>query len=164
MEARERRHRQRQAASEALLLIVVLDSGVLGRLCAPAVDRELDTWMTGLLHRGRRVVVPEVCDYELRREMIRNRSKTIALLDDLERDIDYLPITTAAMRRASELWAGLRLDGRPTASDASLDADCVLAAQALVYSEAEQRPVVIATSNVGHLSRMVEARVWGEIA
>jgi hypothetical protein len=39
-----------------------------------------------------------------------------------------------------------------------------LAAQALVYSEAEQRPVVVATSNVGHLSRMVEARVWQEIA
>lgn len=145
-------------------MIVVLDSGVLGGFCAPEVDRELDTWMTGLLHRGRRVVVPEICDYEIRREMIRNRSKTILSLDELETLYDYLPITTAAIRRASELWARLRLEGKPTASDASLDADCVLAAQALVFSEAEQRSVVVATTNVGHLSRMVEARVWREIA
>lgn len=88
-------------------MIVVLDSGVLGRFCAPEVDAELETWMTGLLHRGRRVVVPEICDYEIRREMIRNQSKTLALLDELERQVDYVPITTAAMQCGAPRNCGL---------------------------------------------------------
>lgn len=145
-------------------MIVVLDSGVLGRLCAPVMERELDVWVIGLLQRGRKVLIPEVCDYEIRRELIRNRSATIAQLDDLATHFDYLPITTPAIRRAAELWAMLRQTGLPTAPDASLDADCVLAGQALVAAEAESRSVVVATSNVGHLSRMVDARVWQEIA
>ena len=145
-------------------MIVVLDSGVLGRLCAPVVDRDLETWAVGLLQRGRRVLIPEVCDYEIRRELIRNRSRTIVQLDELARTFDYLPITTPAIRRAAELWAQLRDAAKPTAPDAALDADCVLAGQALEAGELENRGVVVATSNVGHLSRMVDARVWQEIA
>lgn len=145
-------------------MIVVLDSGVLGRLCAPVVDRELESWVVGLLQRGRKVLIPEVCDYEIRRELIRNRSSTLVQLDELAKTFDYLPITTPAMRRASELWAQLRNDGKPTAPDAALDADCVLAGQALIAGEVENRSVVVATSNVGHLSRMVDALVWQEIA
>ena len=145
-------------------MIVVLDSGVLGMLCAPQVDRELDVWLSGLEHRGRRVVIPEVCDYELRREMLRNRSESLLRLEELEQRFDYLPITTPAMRLASELWARLRQQGRPTAADASLDADCVLAAQALVVAASENRGVVVATTNVGHLSRLVDARTWREVA
>jgi predicted nucleic acid-binding protein len=102
----------------------VLDSGVLGRLCAPVVERELEIWVVGLLQRGRKVLIPEVCDYEIRRELIRNRSATIAQLDGLAKTFEYLPITTPAIRRASELWAILRQTGVPTAPDASLDADC----------------------------------------
>lgn len=109
------------------------------------------------------MVIPEVCDYELRREMLRNRSDTLEQLEALERRFDYLPITTSAMRRASELWAYLRQQGRPTAADASLDADCVLAGQGLVVSELEGRPVIVATTNVGHLSRMISASSWSEI-
>jgi hypothetical protein len=41
-----------------------------------------------------------------------------------------------------------------------LDADVVLAAQALTLGAA---PVVIATSNVGHLSRFVPAELWQNI-
>ena len=142
----------------------MLDSGVLGRLCAPVVERELEIWVVGLLQRGRKVLIPEVCDYEIRRELIRNRSASIAQLDGLAKTFEYLPITTPAIRRASELWAILRQTGVPTAPDDSLDADCVLAGQALVAAEAENRSVVVATSNVGHLVRMVDARVWQEIA
>lgn len=110
------------------------------------------------------MLIPEVCDYEIRRELIRNRSATIAQLDALAQTFDYLPITTPAIRRAAELWAVLRQNGLQTAADAALDGDCVLAGQALVASELEHRSVVVATSNVGHLSRMVDARIWQEVA
>lgn len=80
-------------------MIVVLDSGVLGRLCAPVVDRELEIWVVGLLQRGRKVLIPEICDYEIRRELIRNRSASLVQLDQLAKEFDYLPITTPAIRR-----------------------------------------------------------------
>jgi hypothetical protein len=40
----------------------------------------------------------------------------------------------------------------------------ILAAQALVLSERENVGVVIATTNPGHLDRVVSARDWREIA
>jgi predicted nucleic acid-binding protein len=141
----------------------MLDSGVLGRLCAPEPDLAVETWALGLMQRGRLVMVPEICDYEIRREMIRIRSVGLARLDELATIFEYLPLTTPAMREAAQLWARLRAEGRPTASDHSMDADCVLAGQALVASRLEGRPVVVATTNVGHLSRMTEARAWREV-
>jgi predicted nucleic acid-binding protein len=68
----------------------------------------------------------------LRRELIRlNRGSSLAALDQLGQQLEYLPITTAAMRRAAELWATARRGGMPTGADATIDADAILAAQAL---------------------------------
>ena len=52
------------------------------------------------------MVVPEIADYEVRREFIRaRRTAGIARLDALISQLEYLAITTAAMRRAAEIWA-----------------------------------------------------------
>ena len=67
---------------------------------------------------------------------------------------EYLPLTTAAMRKAAELWAIARQTGRPTAGDKNIDADVILAAQAIALGEPN---TVIATTNVSHLSRFVAA-------
>jgi predicted nucleic acid-binding protein len=74
--------------------------------------------------------------------------------------VDYLPLTTQAMRRAAELWALVRQQGRPTASDKAIDGDVILAAQALTIGSSS---VVVATTNVGHLSRLVAAELWQSI-
>jgi len=58
--------------------------------------------------------------------------------------------------------AKARNEGYPTADDKSLDADVILAAQAAVLQESWET-TVIATTNVGHLSRFVEASWWNEI-
>jgi hypothetical protein len=53
---------------------VVLDATPLGILCHPrnpphvAAGRQ---WLANLVAAGRRVVVPEIADYEVRRELIR---------------------------------------------------------------------------------------------
>jgi len=61
------------------------------------------------------------------------------------------------MRQAAEFWAQARKAGRATADDKALDGDVILAAQA------HQVGAVVATENVGHLSRFVDARNWKEI-
>jgi predicted nucleic acid-binding protein len=113
-----------------------------------------------LLISGWRVVLPEICDYEVRRELLRaNRPAGVAQLDALAAALEYLPITTAAMRRAAELWALARQQGQPTAGDRTIDADMILAGQAQTLGVAS----IIATTNVGHLSRFAPADVWQNI-
>ena len=64
------------------------------------------------------------------------------------------------MRRAAEFWAQARQQGRPTAGDKAIDADVILAAQAVTMREDD---VVIATTNVGHLAQFVRAALWTDI-
>ena len=53
----------------------------------------------------------------------------------LNRPTDYLPITTAAMLEADEFWADAGRSGLPTAPEATLDADVILAAQAAMLND-----------------------------
>ncbi len=106
--------------------------------------------------------LPEIADYEVRRELLRaNKTRGLERLDEMAKVIEYLPISTDAMRRAAQLWAHARQTGQPTAADNALDADAILAAQALTLAETA---VIVATTNVGHLSRFVPADLWQNIA
>jgi predicted nucleic acid-binding protein len=105
--------------------------------------------------------LPEIVDYEIRRELLRaGKIAGISRLDALAIDLEYLPITTAAMRRAAELWAQARQQGQPTAGDRNLDADMILIAQALLLGEPD---AVIATTNTRHLKRFVNAEMWDQV-
>jgi hypothetical protein len=66
------------------------------------------------------------------------------------------------MLKAAEFWAEARRRGIPTADPKALDGDVILAAQATVI-EGDGGTVVVATTNVGHLSRFVEAREWQNV-
>ena len=142
---------------------VVLDSTPLGILCHPHQPPHVLTcrqWVAGLLAAGRRVILPELADYEIRREMIRlGGTVALANLDSYGTQLEYLSINTAAMRLAAELWARARSTGLPTAPDPALDGDVILAAQALSLNT----PVVVATGNPGHLARFVSAELWSQI-
>lgn len=144
--------------------IVVLDSGPLGLVSNPYLSAEASAchqWLDGLLQHGVRVVLPEIADYEVRRELLRaNKSPGLARLDAFCASLEYLPITTAAIRKAASLWAQVRQQGRPTADKHALDGDVILAAQALTMGEPG---VIVATTNVGHLSRFVAADGWRNI-
>jgi len=52
--------------------------------------------------------------------------------------------------------------GKPTADNKALDGDVILAAQATLLAE-QGDEVIVATTNVGHLARFVDAREWREI-
>lgn len=147
--------------------IVLLDSGPLGLATNPRKTLKADqcsAWLESLLVKGVRVLVPEIADYEVRRELLRaNKVKGIQRLDLLKQEIGYLPITTEVMLNAAELWAEARKQGQPTAEDRALDADVILAAQAIAISN-QGYSVTVATTNVGHLGRFVEAARWEEIS
>jgi predicted nucleic acid-binding protein len=124
-------------------------------------------WFRSLLAANLTVRVPEIADYEVRRKLLRaGKAEGVARLDRLAEAVGYLPLTTEAVRLAARFWAEARQAGRPTASDESLDADVILAAQAVVLAEdegAEGVVVVVATTNPRHLSRFVEARIRREV-
>jgi predicted nucleic acid-binding protein len=75
----------------------------------------------------------------------------------------YIPITTAAIRKAAELWADARRKGLATADDKEINADVILAAQALHFIGLGD-DLVVATYNARHLSRYLKARHWTQIA
>ena len=107
--------------------------------------------------------VPEITDYEVRRELLRlNKQKSVDRLDLLRTTIGYVPLTTATMLRAADLWAQVRKLGKPTADNKALDGDVILAAQAALLAE-QGDEVIVATTNVDHLARFVDAREWREI-
>ena len=143
---------------------IVLNSGPLSLLSHPRAKPPVVAcrqWADSLLAAGRRVIVPEITDHEVRRELIRaGRSRSVRALDSIAAQFEYLPLTTTMMRRAAELWAHARSQGRPTAPDPALDGDVILAAQALSLGV----PVIVATGNPAHLSRFVPADVWQNIA
>lgn len=144
--------------------IIVLDAGPLGLVTNPKLSAEsvaCAQWLQTHITSASRVIIPEIADYEIRRELLRaNKTKGIARLDDLVRSLEYLPITTTVMRQAAQLWAQARQQGQPTAGDKTIDGDMILVAQAITIAVPD---VVIATTNVGHLSRFIAAELWQNI-
>ena len=142
--------------------VVILDAEPVGLLCAPPnkIDAaECAKWLARVLSTDNRVILPEIADYEVRRELLRaDKTRGFARLDLLKNTLDYLPLTTDVMLKAAELWAQARNQGRPTADAKALDCDVILAAQALAENG------IVATENVGHLSLFVEAKDWREIS
>ena len=97
--------------------VIVLDSGPLGLLMqqrgVPPADA-CRVWMETLALVGCRFIVPEISDYEVRRELVRlNALAALARLDAFSDAVvgRYLPLTTSAMRRAADLWADARRQG-----------------------------------------------------
>jgi predicted nucleic acid-binding protein len=111
--------------------IILLDTGPLGLITHPQKNPEIKAWLQKLVLKEVLVRVPEIADYELRREPLRARkTRGIQRLDALKASIGYLPITTDVMLRAAELWAQARQQGQPTADNRALDGNIILVAQA----------------------------------
>jgi hypothetical protein len=99
-------------------MLIVVESGPLGRLCNPTSSEpagDAHRWARHHLERGRRLVVPEISDYEVRRELVRaGLVEGARRLDELGAGLGFVPVTSAMWRRGD-----------------ALDGDVLLAAQAL---------------------------------
>ena len=123
--------------------IILLDAGPLGLVTNPRAtteNRECNLWLQAQLGQGVRVLVPEIADYEVRRELLRaGKSRGLARLDALSQSIGYVPLTTNVMRQAAVFWA-----------------------QAQDLND-KGHTAIIATTNVKHLTLFVDARLWRDI-
>ena len=151
-----------------MIKTIILDAGPLGlatqRSGRPRADA-CQEWINDCLHAGHTIIVPEIADYEVRRELVRAGATTgIIRLNTFNnaRPDRYLPITTSAMRLAADLWAEARNQGWSTAHPHALDGDVIIAAQALTLTPSPTN-LIVATSNVAHLSRYLSADVWENI-
>ena len=141
----------------------MLDTGPLGLLARRRPAAATVQWTRPIAAAGAHLAIPEIADYELRRELLQAQLVgSLQVLDGLATTFDYLPLTTPVLRRAAGLWAAMRRQGLPTADVHALDGDVILAAQALALGDAGNS-VVIATGNVGHLARLAPAQRWDTI-
>jgi hypothetical protein len=71
---------------------VLLDAGPLGMVSHPRPNPDIAHWLKELLAAGVTVVIPEIADYEVRRELLRaNRLKGVRRLDDLKATVATHP-------------------------------------------------------------------------
>jgi len=148
--------------------IVLLDSHPLSLISNPANKQESLNCRSRIINLVKNkvlVVVPEIIDYELRRTLIcGEKIQGIENLDKLgDMGLIYAPITTEAMRKASELWGYSRKTGQSTAHKDKIDIDVILAAQAIILSQEIKEHTIVATSNVSDIERYTPARVWEDI-
>ncbi len=137
----------------------MLDTGPLGRIAHPQPNPDTIAWLQEILNAGHLVFLPEIADYELRRNfLLEGMTASIQRLDQLRGTLLYVAISSAVMRKAAEFWAAARRQAKATTPNESLDADAILAAQA------REVRAIVATENTRHLSLFVEAKHWREIA
>src|SRR5262245_44703804 len=110
---------------------VLLDAGPLGLVTGPRslpIANDCRIWLEDILATGAQVQVPDIADYEVRRELLRaGKVNSIRHINALRARIGYVPVTTETLFLAAEFWAQLRQQGRPTAPNDALDADVILA-------------------------------------
>jgi len=137
---------------------LLLDSGPLSMVIHPRKNTGIVLWLESQLRKGIEVCIPEICDYEVRRNLLlEGLHQSTTRLDLIRQKLIYLPVKTKTMRTAATFWAQARKQGRPTADPKELDCDVILAAQALEVAG------IVVTDNIGHLSLFVEAKRWTEI-
>ncbi len=93
--------------------MVMLDTGPLGMISHPRPATDLVLWFAEVTAAGDEIVIPEIADYEVRRELLRaGKQKGVERLDELKASLTYVPITTDAMLEAAKFWADARRRGR----------------------------------------------------
>ena len=158
-------------------MIVILDSNILALLATNldenlSEDQKLATeiyrcteWFERLLSKGVYIIASDICDYELRRELIRIKSKSIQELEKLRELIEFQEVTFAVLEKAAELWAEARAMSQSNKIKENIDVDCILTAQwCLLKEQYPGRQVIIATKNIKDFQRVTDCDIWQNIS
>jgi predicted nucleic acid-binding protein len=88
------------------------------------------------------------------------------LLDALKVDspLEFLPVSTETFKLAANLWARAASEGHTTRDKRNIDVDIIISAQyQILRDEFPGRRVIVATTNLKHLSRFCDAANWRDI-
>ncbi|BDI29833.1 hypothetical protein CCAX7_18840 [Capsulimonas corticalis] len=135
------------------------------RDAAPTLLDQCQQWIKDCIRAGSEVAAPAITYYETLRELERlNATSQIARLRAFCNATPdrYLPLSDAHLNLAAKLWAQSRNAGLPTSSPEALDGDVILATQVLSIATLNTE-IVVATTNVGHLSQFVPVTLWTDI-
>lgn len=139
----------------------LLDTNIASALCAPSHKKNQELAKKLITHFDRvapRLLLSQLVDYEVRRGLMhKNATKGLQRLDSLVSTMELLIVTKEHWDKAAELWVKARKMGRPTAGDNSMDADCILAAQAFVEH------AIVITQNTRHFDHLVECTRWEDL-
>lgn len=146
---------------------IAIDTNILSKICypKPEANKITITKFKEILDSGKFIIfIPEICEYELRRSLLLNKlnlkepgEKALLRLEELLKNIEVIKINSNILKTAAQLWAEARSKGYSTAGDKAIDADVILAAQALDLS------ATVITENRKHLERYVETKLLSEI-
>lgn len=72
--------------------VVLLDTGPLGQVTHPKRDSKITNWLQSLRAESTELRVPEIADYELRRELLRagKKHQSVKSIDPLYLDTNRL--------------------------------------------------------------------------
>lgn len=130
-----------------------LDSGPLGEITNPRLRPHINQWIQFAKRNGIALRVAEITDYELRRNlMLEGLEKSIGNLNKFKQTKRFVPLTSEALLKACEIWAWLHSNGNATSHIKNIDADVILAAQALSQKK-DFDQVIILTENLNHIPR-----------
>src|SRR4051812_23060204 len=102
---------------------LIIDTNILGKLCLPKSPKNqaVAQWFRkALSNDDYEFHLPEISDYELRRKLIhlvmtkQAEQTSIERLDQLGKQLDYIPLNTSTLRVAADLWAQARKSGQST--------------------------------------------------
>ena len=150
-------------------MIIVLDTFPASSVAkrpgrTPSLSDRCHQWVDDCENAGHTILVPAICYYEALRELEQRQavSQIERLKDFCLLPTRFLPLTTTHLEMAAQLWGQIRRNGRSTSSYDALDADVILAAQALSLG-LPTADFIVATTNVKHLSWFVPCKEWPNI-
>ncbi|MEO3704388.1 hypothetical protein [Trichormus azollae] len=83
--------------------VILLDTYPLSKVTHPKIDPKVQQWFKSLQESKTVIRIPEITDYEPRRELIREgKSRSLERLDTFSQ-ICLIPITSETIRKAAEL-------------------------------------------------------------
>lgn len=139
--------------------LILLDSAPLGYLCNPRNIEKTRFFKNKLKDLEVILYLPEIIDYELRRNLeLEGFSKSINLLDQFRQRHQILWLESDDFLKAAELWSWCRKEGYATTENKGIDIDVILVSQALSQLRNFYK-VIILTADIGDLSIFCELEI-----
>ncbi len=157
-------------------MIVFLDANILGLISNVHESndecQQCEKWFGNLKTRGVIFTTSDLCDYEVRKKLIfssiekKATASGVKILNSLRTNglVAFLSVSNESLDLAANPWASIATDRKYAPEMESIDPDIILSAQyQLIRDEHPGHSVLMATTNLKHLSLFCDAAHWRDI-